>query len=191
MSELIYQGETAAQPKCSKEPRPTIDGVDCLLHEFWELLPAWQFAYSSIPHAWCQNTTSQKKEWHHAIEDWSSWCTPCLIMPYLRFRYRSWQKALRTALVWILLGAFPFLWLVKHKHLYVQPADIGWPTGNRKKLSNCQAQLGQATCLAVAYLLSISCRPSYVRRLYMGYMYLQISEFVDSLKAHLLAPSFF
>ena len=34
---------------------------------------------------------------------------------------------------------------------HVQPADIGWPTGNGKKLSNCQAQLGQATCLAVAY----------------------------------------
>ena len=48
----------------------------------------------------------------------------------------------------------------------VQPADIGWPTGNRKKLSCCQAQLSQATCLAVAYLLSISCWSSYVRRLY-------------------------
>ena len=32
----------------------------------------------------------------------------------------------------------------------VQPADIGWPTGNGKKLSCSQAQLGQATCLAVA-----------------------------------------
>ena len=48
----------------------------------------------------------------------------------------------------------------------LQPADIGWLTGNRKKLSCCQVQLSQATCLAVAYLLSISCRPSYVRRLY-------------------------
>ena len=27
----------------------------------------------------------------------------------------------------------------------VQPADIGLPTGNGKKLSNSQAQLGQAT----------------------------------------------
>ena len=26
----------------------------------------------------------------------------------------------------------------------------GWPTGNGKKLSSCQSQLGQATCLAVA-----------------------------------------
>ena len=25
-----------------------------------------------------------------------------------------------------------------------------WPTGNGKKLSSCQAQLGQATCLTVA-----------------------------------------
>ena len=63
-------------------------------------------------------------------------------------------------------------WLPKEAHhqkylrYILQPADIGWPTGNRKKLSCCQAQLSQATCLAVAYLLSISCRPSYVRRLY-------------------------
>ena len=49
----------------------------------------------------------------------------------------------------------------------IQPADIGWPTGNRKKLSSCQAQLGQATCLAVASFLSISCGQSYVRRLYI------------------------
>ena len=33
---------------------------------------------------------------------------------------------------------------------YFQPADIGWPTGNGKKLSCSQAQMGQATCLAVA-----------------------------------------
>ena len=32
----------------------------------------------------------------------------------------------------------------------LQPADIGWPTGNGKKLSCSQAQLGQATCLAAA-----------------------------------------
>ena len=32
----------------------------------------------------------------------------------------------------------------------VQPADIGLPTGNGKKLSSSQAQLGQATGLAVA-----------------------------------------
>ena len=32
----------------------------------------------------------------------------------------------------------------------VQPADIGWPTGNGKKLNSTQAQLGQAACLAVA-----------------------------------------
>ena len=32
----------------------------------------------------------------------------------------------------------------------VQPADIEWPTGNGEKLSCSQAQLGQATYLAVA-----------------------------------------
>ena len=39
----------------------------------------------------------------------------------------------------------------KSSHWEIQPADIqGWPTGNGKKLSSTQAQLGQATCLAVA-----------------------------------------
>ena len=33
---------------------------------------------------------------------------------------------------------------------FIQPADIGLPTGNGKKLSCSQAQLGQATGLAVA-----------------------------------------
>ena len=32
----------------------------------------------------------------------------------------------------------------------IQPADIGWPTGNGKKLRCSQAQLGQATCLGAA-----------------------------------------
>ena len=32
----------------------------------------------------------------------------------------------------------------------LQPWDIGWPTGNGEKLSRSKAQLGQATCLAVA-----------------------------------------
>ena len=36
----------------------------------------------------------------------------------------------------------------------------GWPTGYGKKLSSSQEQLGQATCLALAYFLSISCGPS-------------------------------
>ena len=49
----------------------------------------------------------------------------------------------------------------------VQSADIGWQTGNGKKLSFSQAQLGRATCLTVASFLSISFGPSYVRRLYI------------------------
>ena len=49
----------------------------------------------------------------------------------------------------------------------LQPADIGLPTGNGKKRSCSQAQLGQATGLAVASFLSISCGPSYVRRMYV------------------------
>ena len=46
--------------------------------------------------------------------------------------------------------------MLRHTSLHIdfdvelQPADIGWPTGNGKKLSSCQAQLGQATCLGAA-----------------------------------------
>ena len=32
----------------------------------------------------------------------------------------------------------------------IQPADIGWSTGNGEKLSSSQAQLNQVTGLAVA-----------------------------------------
>ena len=42
----------------------------------------------------------------------------------------------------------------------------GWPTGNGKKLSSSQVHLGQATCLDVAYFLSISCGPSTPSALY-------------------------
>ena len=49
----------------------------------------------------------------------------------------------------------------------VQPADIGWPTGNGKKLSKIQACCLAQLCLAAALFLSISCGPSYVRRLYV------------------------
>ena len=48
----------------------------------------------------------------------------------------------------------------------VQGGWGGWPTGNGEKLNSSQAQLGQATCLAVAYSLSISCRPSTPSALY-------------------------
>ena len=54
----------------------------------------------------------------------------------------------------------------KKLQIFLQLADIRLPTGNGKKLSCSQAQLGQATCLAVALFLSISCGQSYVRRLY-------------------------
>ena len=46
------------------------------------------------------------------------------------------------------------------KNLILQGGWGGLPTGNGKKLSSSQAQQGQATCLAVAYFLSISCGPS-------------------------------
>ena len=48
--------------------------------------------------------------------------------------------------------------------------DIGWPTGNGKKLSNTQACCLAQQCLAPAYFLSISCGQSHVRRLYIGQM---------------------
>ena len=54
---------------------------------------------------------------------------------------------------------------------YGESDDIqgGWggsTTGNGKKLSSSQAQLGQATCLAVAYFPSISCGSSTPSALY-------------------------
>ena len=40
--------------------------------------------------------------------------------------------------------------VVEMDRLQLQPADIGWPTGNGNKLGSSQAQLGQATSLVVA-----------------------------------------
>ena len=45
----------------------------------------------------------------------------------------------------------------------LQPADIGWPTENGKKLSNSQACCLAQLCLAPASFLSISCGSSFVR----------------------------
>ena len=46
------------------------------------------------------------------------------------------------------------MFIINQKSIFcqhnLQPADIGWPAGNGNKLSCSQAQLGQATCLAVA-----------------------------------------
>ena len=39
---------------------------------------------------------------------------------------------------------------LKNRDYLLQGGWGGWPTGNGKKLSSSQAQLGQATCLAVA-----------------------------------------
>ena len=47
------------------------------------------------------------------------------------------------------LISFHFQWAILSTST-VQPADIGLPTGNGKKLSCTQAQFGQATGLAVA-----------------------------------------
>ena len=48
-------------------------------------------------------------------------------------------------------------------HVYA----IVCPTGNGEKFSSSQAQLGQATCLAVASFLSISCGANYLLARYM------------------------
>ena len=40
-----------------------------------------------------------------------------------------------------------FLGLKLESSILVQPADIGWPTGNGKKLSNCQACCLAQLCL--------------------------------------------
>ena len=54
----------------------------------------------------------------------------------------------------------------------LQSVDIGLLTGNGKKLSCSQAQVGHATGLAVASFLFISCGPSYVYRLYKLFWYM-------------------
>ena len=64
------------------------------------------------------------------------------------------------------LVSFCFLCDIHSIHS-VQCSCSGWPTGNGKKRSRSQAQLGQATCLSVAKFLSISCGPSWARALYI------------------------
>ena len=51
---------------------------------------------------------------------------------------------------------------------YVQGDYVGFNTGNEEKLSCNQAELGQASCLAVAEFLSISSVKSYVDTLYIA-----------------------
>ena len=59
---------------------------------------------------------------------------------------KSWENGMsRTTLSLELFGNRAY----SHQ-LILQPADIGLPTVNGEKLSCSQAQLGQATCLAVA-----------------------------------------
>ena len=52
----------------------------------------------------------------------------------------------------------------------------GWPTENGKKLSSSQAQLGQAICLALAKLLSISGATSTPSALYIQYIPVIVPE---------------
>ena len=65
----------------------------------------------------------------------------------------------------------------------IQSGWSGWRTGNRKKRSSSQAQLGQATYLAVAWFLSVSCATSTPSTLYttaqMLAMHLKRSPFED------------
>ena len=64
----------------------------------------------------------------------------------------------------------------------LQPADIGWPTGYGKKLSCSQACCLAQLCLAAALFLSISCGPSYVRRLYSALLNFQCGENLKLIK---------
>ena len=50
-----------------------------------------------------------------------------------------------TCVLWVCIMS-----VVRSNLILLQGGWGGWPTGNGKKLSSCQAQLGQATCLAVA-----------------------------------------
>ena len=74
----------------------------------------------------------------------------------LRVAHRKWKETKQLpsilpglAVPGSCLLSFHILWAILIT-CTVQPADIGWPTGNGKKLSCSQAQLGQATCLAAA-----------------------------------------
>ena len=58
----------------------------------------------------------------------------------------------------------------------VQSGYKGCNTGNRKKRSTSRAQPGQATCLAVASFLSISCVTSYVATLYISHSQCEVNK---------------
>ena len=77
-----------------------------------------------------------------------------------------WRISLSSSMAFILATAL--LLRQKRKSVAIpalQSGYIGCNTGNGKKLSSNQAQLGQATCLADAKFLPISCVTSYVAAL--------------------------
>ena len=79
----------------------------------------------------------------------------------------NWTSSVSKRLAVFLAGHITCC-TVSDKSKNVQGGWVGWPTENGKKLSNSQAQLGQATCLAVAYFLSISGGLSTPSALYMS-----------------------
>ena len=62
---------------------------------------------------------------------------------------KYFDKPVKISSNWACWNVFDFV-IDFPPHPILQPADIGWPTGNGKKLSSTQAQLGQATCLCAA-----------------------------------------
>ena len=91
----------------------------------------------------------------------------------MKFLHGTRDLHFGEVLLTLLRFCVPF---VKHPYLtcgHISTLVILYPTptvcGHRemeKKLSSSQAQLGQATCLAVAYFLSISCGENYLRAPY-------------------------
>ena len=61
----------------------------------------------------------------------------------LHFRFRQPRRTHFTK-------ALCYDLIFSESRVYLQGGWGGWPTGNGNKLSSIQAQLGQATCLAVA-----------------------------------------
>ena len=83
-------------------------------------------------------------------------------VPVTRVPFQNWNTYCLLVTKTFVTGMLDQSVVRLNEFVLIQPADIGWPTGNGKKLNRSQAQLAQATGLAVAYFLSISCGPSYV-----------------------------
>ena len=80
---------------------------------------------------------------------------------------RSLYSSQRKSGIWVAIQRCREISWQHFQRASLQSGYIGCNTGNREKLSSRQAQLGQATCLAVAQFLSVSCVTSTLSALYI------------------------